>query len=378
MRHTLITVFVGGLLLAPGLSAQQPLPERFGAWSASGPAASVAPEVSGREPGETTAVLAEAGLAGVIRRLYSDGSHSLTLTHFQLRDSSGAVAAFTYLRAPGMISSDLGITAALSRDRGILLSGRAVVEAVGLAKVTIADLHSLAASLSRTAEKTPPPPIPSYLPLAGRISGSDRYILGPAGFRAAAGELSLPKLALLAEKIGFNAGAEAALARYRDARGEAALLLIEYPTPQFAGLHQKHLETALAISAQPGGLSIRRKGSLLSVVLPGASAATAQKLLDGVRYETEVTWNEPSQTATDPPWATTIVKTFVGTGVFLLAAFVFGIAFGGVRLITKLFFPGKVFDRREHMQILQLGLTSKPIDADDFYAGWNPRASSGR
>jgi hypothetical protein len=378
MRNILLAAFVGGLWLAPGLSAQQPLPERFGSWAASGPSAGVAPAVAGKQPGEAVAVLTEAGLVSVSRRLYTSGSHSLALTLYQLRDSSGAVAAFTYVRARGMISSDLGIRAALARDRGILLSGSAVVEAEGLANVTTADLRALAATLARAADKTPPPPIPGYLPLTGRLPGSDRYIVGVAGFRAAAAELSRPELTALAEKVGFNAGAEAALARYRDGRGETALLLIEYPTPQFAGLHQKHLEAALASSAQPGGLSIRRKGSLLSVVLPGTSAATARALLDGVRFETDLTWNEPSQTATDPPWATTIVKTFVGTGVFLLAAFVFGIAFGGVRVITKLFFPGKVFDRRERMQILQLGLASKPIDADDFYASWNPRASSGR
>ena len=118
---------------------------------------------------------------------------------------------------------------------------------------------------------------------------------------------------------------------------------------------------------------IRRKGSLLSLVLPGASPAAAQALLDGVRYETNITWNEPTHSLTDLPWPVVVVNTIIGTGVFLGAAIVFGIAFGGVRLITKLILPGKVFDRRDQMQILQLGLSAKPIDSNDFYASWNPR-----
>jgi hypothetical protein len=44
-----------------------------------------------------------------------------------------------------------------------------------------------------------------------------------------------------------------------------------------------------------------------------------------------------------------------------------GIAFGGVRVITKRLFPGKVFDRKEQIEVLQLGLSGKPIDPTDLY-----------
>ena len=80
-----------------------------------------------------------------------------------------------------------------------------------------------------------------------------------------------------------------------------------------------------------------------------------------------MTWNEPSQTLTDPSLPSMMVKIFIGTGVFMVAAFVLGIAFGGVRVVTKIFFPGKVFDRPNQMEILQLGLSGKRIDPRDFY-----------
>jgi len=46
---------------------------------------------------------------------------------------------------------------------------------------------------------------------------------------------------------------------------------------------------------------------------------------------------------------------------------VLGAAFGGVRLLTKMLFPGKVFDRPEQMDVLQLGLSGKRINSRDFY-----------
>ncbi len=43
-------------------------------------------------------------------------------------------------------------------------------------------------------------------------------------------------------------------------------------------------------------------------------------------------------------------------------------AFGGFRLLTKLVLPGKVFDSEDRVEILQLGLTSKPVRTADFYS----------
>jgi len=44
-----------------------------------------------------------------------------------------------------------------------------------------------------------------------------------------------------------------------------------------------------------------------------------------------------------------------------------GIAFGGVRVVIKRLFPGKVFDRPQDIEVLQLGLSGKKIDASDMY-----------
>jgi hypothetical protein len=36
-------------------------------------------------------------------------------------------------------------------------------------------------------------------------------------------------------------------------------------------------------------------------------------------------------------------------------------------VLTKRLFPGKVFDRPENVEVLQLGLSGKKIDSSDMY-----------
>jgi ABC-type nitrate/sulfonate/bicarbonate transport system permease component len=86
-----------------------------------------------------------------------------------------------------------------------------------------------------------------------------------------------------------------------------------------------------------------------------------------VGHETAVTWHEPTHTITDPPLLTSIAKIIIGTLVFMVVAVVLGVAFGGVRVLAKIFFPGKIFDRPEQMDVLQLGLSGKRINSRDFY-----------
>jgi hypothetical protein len=62
-----------------------------------------------------------------------------------------------------------------------------------------------------------------------------------------------------------------------------------------------------------------------------------------------------------------IVGAIEGTAVICLFAVIAGIGFGGFRLVMKRFLPDRVFDRSSTMQVLQLGLGSKPINAEDFY-----------
>jgi hypothetical protein len=308
--------------------------------------------------------LTESGIVRIEEHDYKKGDDELSIRVFKVRDPSGAYEVYTSRLRPGMTPSNLGQVSALDAEGAEILLGNFVLESGRGASAE--GLRALVQTLRPVADKTPLPPIPSYLPQGEWLKGTERYALGPAAFRAAAASLGRVEAGALVDVAGFNSGAEAMFAKYKRGKDEATLLLIEYPTPQLAELHLRHLQRGLR-DAQLNTSSIERKGSLLSIVLAPTSAEYAEKLRGAVNYETQVTWNEPSSTATDPPITSTLVKIIVATGVFMMVTLVLGIAFGGVRVITKRLFPGKVFDRPAQMEVLQLGLSGKPIDPRDMY-----------
>jgi len=352
------------LAAAPHSFAQKGIedafPVRFGHWTATKTA------IKGVPRQEDFPLLREAGWVGSFARPYSNGSQTLAVSLSEFRDPSGAYEVYTSLLKPGLLPARVGQVAAFSKDHVLIQVGSLVLEST--ANASRDDLNTLVQAVAAKSGAAPLPPIPNYLPNDGRVAGSERYALGPVAFRSAAADLNRAEFAALSDEVGFRLGAEAMLARYQT-RGdqEAVLLLIEYPTPQLAEQHLRHLEQAISPVAKQAGTTIERKASLLSLILKPTSTAYGNSLRNAVKYETEVTWNEPHQTVTDPPILTTFVKIILSTGAFMVVAVVLGVAFGGVRVLAKIFFPGKIFDRPEQMDVLQLGLSGKRINSRDFY-----------
>jgi Family of unknown function (DUF6599) len=357
----------------PGHGASAPqeiLPDQFASWkSGSHPPLLIWPRSPAAETldshPEQTKVVLESGVLRVEEHYYDKDGAELAIRAFKLRDPSSAYEVYTSRLKPGMVPTRLGQVAAFDKDGVLIQEGCLVLDST--ANISKEDLSALVKAVEVGSDKGPLPPIRTYLPGTGRMLGSERYALGPDGFRGALETLGRNDFAVLTDAAGFNSGAEAMFARYQMGKDGGVLLLLEYPTPQLAEQHIHHLEEVLPAAAKQAGTVIERKGSLLSMVLSPSSAEYARKLREAVDYETQVTWNEASQTATDPPITSIMVKIFIGTGVFMVAAVVLGIAFGGVRVVTKRFFPGKVFDRANQMEVLQLGLSGKRIDPSDFY-----------
>jgi hypothetical protein len=111
----------------------------------------------------------------------------------------------------------------------------------------------------------------------------------------------------------------------------------------------------------------RRVGPLVALVVGAPTRDAANALLDQIRSNDVVTWNEPKTTYSDPSISSIVVEGILGTGAIMLMAIAAGIGFGGVRIFVKYLFPGRVFDREKQMEVLQLGIASKPIKAKDFY-----------
>jgi len=311
--------------------------------------------------------LREAGLHLIEDRSYKNGDEKQKVSLLTFKDPSGAYEFYTETIAPGMKSAGLGDESAFGPRSGAILIGNLVVLVDPLSNPKPEGLAELLIVLKTKADKTPFPPLRSYLPDTWRVFGTERYALGPVGFRAAMVSLGQSAYADLAEHVGFQSGVEAILAKYQGAHGSGVLLLLEYPTPQIAERHLHHLEEALPDAAKKSGVTVERKASLLSLVFEPTSAMHAQAIRDEVNYETQVTWNEPGHTATDPPLMIMIGKIFVYTVLFLGFATGIGIAFGGLRVLIKRLLPGKVFDRPGSIEVLQLGLSGKKIDASDMY-----------
>jgi hypothetical protein len=352
-------------------SAQSMLPDKFASWETDKqhppyvrwPRSDAAARLDSHP--EYTKLLVESGLVRVEDHYYQKGGSELTVGLFKLRDPSGAYEVYTSRLQLGMVPGHIKPISAMNSHNTIILAGNLLLEVTQGASDE--DLRALVEAMQSKADKTPLPPIREYLPKEDLVNATQRYALGPTALRTAAESVGKPEIAGLTNAVGFAQGAEVMLAQYHHGRDSGVLLLIDYPTPQLAELHSRHLETALAETAKDAGTKIERRGSLLSIVIAPSSPAYAESLRGAVNYETQVTWNEPSATATDPPWAVVLYRIFIGTGVFMIMAVAFGVAFGGFRIFVKKLLPGKVFDRPEQMEVLQLGLSGNKIDTRDLY-----------
>lgn len=350
-------LLAAAILAALPARAQQILPDHLGSWVASPPVAA-----SGTDP-RRDAIRAEAGEAESQSRTYTQGDKTIGVVVRRFADPSGAYQFYTSELTTKMNASTLGELTAVDNEKLVAMTGNLVTTLSGPRNISEADLQTLIASLRRQSSRIPLPPVRTYIPRDGLVDGTQRYALGKAGFAAALADLGAGEYAVIAPEVKFELPAEAMMARYERANDRAVLLVVEYPNPQLAEQRIHHLETTLPVK----DVKVERKGSLLLLVLAPSSPAYGDNLRAAVNYETQVTWNEPSHTITDKPWLVVVRNIFTGTLVFCVIAVVLGVAFGGVRVLTKRFFPGKVFDRPEQMEVLQLGLSGKRIDPRDFY-----------
>ncbi len=352
------------LLFASGIAApagvERVLPERFGNWISS-PAEAVA------EPPKPL-LSHEVGAKAPEVLNYSNADKKIRVTLEAFRDPSSAYQIYTSLLRVGMNPSTMGPGTAVTEDHLLALVGNFVVTVSAQRNISEADLSLLLKTIKAKASDAPLPPMRSFLPSDGLIQGTQRYSLGPAGYEEAVKSLDRGVYAALSPELGFSSGAEVMLARYWTGRSTSdVLLLVEFPTPHLAEQQLHHLQPVLASRPEFAGTTAERDASLLTMVLSPSSPEMAAKLRKSIRYDTAITWNEPSQTLTDPPWFQVLKTVFFAAAGFCVFAALAGLIFGVFRLVVKRLFPGKVFDRSGSVELLQLGLNSKEIKSDDFY-----------
>jgi hypothetical protein len=319
-------------------------------------------------PSGAQAALQEYGLNRTQQATYTRRGQSFAVTLYELRDPSAAYGAYSFLRTPKMQPAGITQHSSSSSARVLILQGNALLD------VACADLSPISGDLKALASTIAPPTATDdypvlweRLPTDGIVEGSDHYILGPVALRT-----FLP----LAEGdwAGFANGGEAEIAHYHRNGEDFDLLLVDYPTPQIAMTHLQALGTQFNVNdAVPNdvrpAIYVRRVLTTIAIVHGSRTAATAEGLLKEIGSNADLTWNEPSYSATDPTMAQVLVTIFYGIGILCLFTLGCALLFSGFRLLMKRLFPGRFFDRPSSTEILQLGLSSKPIDYKDFYFG---------
>jgi hypothetical protein len=350
-------------------AAQGVLPPSFSGWTSEAASTIVPP--TGLDPllGADTPAFREYVVKSVEQRSYAQGSQTASINLYRFRDPSSAYGAYTFLSNDALSAVELGSYASASHERALIVVGEMLLDVsvpAKLARPSDADLKQLADLLDKRADHTPYPFIGEHLPEKGRVKNSVRYVIGP---------LSLAHFVPLGtdDWMGYDHSAETILAHYQVAGKDEVLLVTSYPTQQvaaaeFAGILRRF--TFDPPGDVPPGQTVlfgKRVSSYIAVVAGAPSRQAANKILDQVGYQSNVTWNEPKQTLTEPGINSMIVEAFMGTSVIMLFAVAAGIGFGGLRLLVKIFLPNRVFDREKQIEILQLGISSKPIKAKDFY-----------
>lgn len=363
MRRFLLICAVLFFALTRPASAQRLLPSSFGEWSSAGPytAKALLTYAQGIPFGEY-------GFTSAQKQSYKHNGVSLDVEVYAFKDPSGAYGAYSFLITPDLKRGDLAEHSSIAQNEALILVGNLVVDVHGTDLMQHqAELKPLVAAVQPLAQSGPLPTLWQHLPRKGFVERSDRYILGPGTLAQV-----FPADLGLGDPLGFSKGAEAELGHYKLGGRDATLLIADFPTPGIAMQQLGELQKQFNINGSRPDIAgptlfAKRNLTLVAIVYGAPTQADANALLDQVQSGTQLTWNEPTFQFKEPSIEMMVVGAIVGTGAICGFALVAGLAFGGFRVFIKRLLPGKVFDRSAQMQVLQLGLASKPIKAEDFY-----------
>jgi len=319
------------------------LPTDFAGWQLAAPAAnSTAPEAADSANAD---LLKEDGFAQFASATYTRNGDKLSVRAIRFADASGAYAAYTFYRRPGLPKQEVGFGGVFDGTRVLFWQSATLVDATfdHLTGMSAAELRELAGSLPKAEGGAGvPPPLPGYLPQAGLDAQSTRYALGPIGYLRGGGLLP-------ASLVDFDRGAEVITAQYSGRDGDGTLTLIDYPTPQLAANRATAVAAFLAAgntpatqwstqlaASLPAALQSRRSGPLLAISSGDFSSEAARKLISSVNYNADVTWNHPQGYVSE---VSKTAKLLIGivtlTAILGGSALLLGIFLGGGRALYR-------------------------------------------
>lgn len=280
-------------------------------------------------------VLSEYGLKDFAEDAYHRAGGRVEIRAMRFADATGAYGAFTFYRKPNMRPLVIGKGAAGDTHEIVFWSGTTVVDATFPTEPSgaISSLRSLAKALpSAGGSSGVPPTLPDYLPVKSLDRMSIRYAIGPAGYAKSGGVLP-------PDAIAFNRDAEAVTAQYSTSSGQGTLTLLEFPTPQMAIKAENSL-SALIKGSLPAtlrqsnttALGVRRAGPLVAFTNGKFSADDAHTLLNQVKYQANITWNQSRGSNSEiKNAASMLIGIAYLTAILAVCALLLGFFLGGGR-----------------------------------------------
>ncbi len=246
----------------------------------------------------------------------------LNVTTYQMKDLTGALAAWQWQRPSDGKACD-ALAPFCSQDASRMLIGvdNYLVLFDG-PKPTKLQVDALLKSLPDRKD-TSLPAILTFLPRAGLVPNSSRYVLGPESLKAFAPELA-------SAKPGFNEGAEAQVAQYKvDKSGQPVRLAIfYYPTPEMARLHATDFKRF-------SNTRVKRSTVLVAMVIGETNDARADTMLSRVEYEAKVTWNDVPPPSPIKPLYQLLVNIMWLSIVLTAVCLAAGLIYAGMRIYRR-------------------------------------------
>jgi hypothetical protein len=317
------------LMLAATAASAAIFPNQIGAFEKGPPASLAVPD---------RALFDEFGLEATEQAEYKAEKQHFTATAWRFRDSTGALAFFEAHRPSGATPAPVTKLAVTASDGLIFAYGNYVLQLTG-AVPPDADLQPVYAQLPKL-EQSPLPALVGYLPAAGLIPNSERYVLGPVS-------LDRFETRIAPSVAAFHLGAEGQLGKYNSPRGPLSLAIFNYPTPNMAR------ERLAEFQKIPGAMA-KRAGPLVAVTIDPPDLDSAERLLAQVKYEASLTLTQKVPVNEVKSFAKTLLNAFLLIGVVFGLCIVAGIALGGYKVLAR-----KMGRRVEPDAMITLGLDGK-------------------
>ncbi len=317
--------FLIAVLCLPALAAAAILPDAIGPYQ----------KISASQPTIIDRPLwDEYGLKEAETVVYGNAGKQFTATAWRLQDSTAAMAAFDWQRNANSTPSKVASLSAETPDTLLLVHGNYLLSFSGY-KPTTPELDAVAAEL-KNVDSTSLPTLPGFLPAENLVPNSERYITGPVALQKF--DPGIPP-----SVAAFHMSAEAQLGVFRSPKGEMALAIFNYPTPQIA------MQLVGEFEKIPRAV-VKRSGPLVAVILAPPDPDAAERLLSQVRYQAAVTRSEYVPTQRDNI-GNLVINAFLLIGILLVFAVVSGLFVGGFRAFWR---RGKSADELEPMIMLHL------------------------